>query len=147
MVSQDWAEPVRSMYMHRFSLQKLSGTVEQFFIEWLHWNVPLEEWITSCWKQTVQMYFTPTAEEIVQSHFVEGETIEILELPRTSTYVCTGQAIFCGKNALYKNLLISTLDKVICFKGTIFRGLHTYFLFTSQNRVEISWKKCFRFSS
>jgi hypothetical protein len=44
--------------------------------------------------------------------------------------------IFFGKE-IVKNWLISTLDKVIYFKGTIFSGLGTKPLFTSQNRVEI----------
>jgi hypothetical protein len=57
---------------------------------------------------------------------------------RTSTYVCTGPAnIFGGKEHLVKNWLISTLDKVIYFKGTIFQQ-STKPLFTAQNRVEIS---------
>jgi hypothetical protein len=49
--------------------------------------------------------------------------------------------IFLGKEHLVKNQLISTLDKVIYFKGTIFLR-STKPLFTAQNRVETSWKKC-----
>jgi uncharacterized protein YlzI (FlbEa/FlbD family) len=45
--------------------------------------------------------------------------------------------IFFGKEHLVKNQLISTLDKVIYFRGTIFL-LSTKPLFTSQNRVETS---------
>jgi hypothetical protein len=45
--------------------------------------------------------------------------------------------IFLGKEHLVKNWLISTLDKVIYFKGTIFQW-STVPLFASQNRVEIS---------
>jgi hypothetical protein len=45
--------------------------------------------------------------------------------------------IFLGKEHLVKNWLISTLDKVIYFEGTIFQG-STKPLSTSQNRVEIS---------
>jgi hypothetical protein len=45
--------------------------------------------------------------------------------------------IFLGKEHLVKNRLISTLDKVIYFKGTIFQQ-STKPLFTSQNRGEIS---------
>jgi hypothetical protein len=44
--------------------------------------------------------------------------------------------IHLGKEHLAKNQLISTLDKVIYFKGTIFQGYRKP-LFTSQNRVEI----------
>jgi hypothetical protein len=43
---------------------------------------------------------------------------------------------FLGKEHPVKNWLISTLDKVIYFKGTIFQR-STRPLFTSQNRVEI----------
>jgi hypothetical protein len=45
--------------------------------------------------------------------------------------------IFLGKEHLVKNWLISTLDKVIDFKGPIFQW-STVPLFASQNRVEIS---------
>jgi hypothetical protein len=45
--------------------------------------------------------------------------------------------IFLGKKHLVKNWLISTLAKVIYFKGTISQR-STNPLFTSQNRVEIS---------
>jgi hypothetical protein len=45
--------------------------------------------------------------------------------------------IFLGKEHLVKNWLISTLDKVIYFKGKFFKQ-STKPLFTSQNRVEIS---------
>jgi hypothetical protein len=44
--------------------------------------------------------------------------------------------IFLGKEHLVKNWLISTKDKVIYFKGTLFQS--TKPLFTSQNRVETS---------
>jgi hypothetical protein len=54
--------------------------------------------------------------------------------------------IFRGKEHLLKNWLISTLDKVIYFKGTIFQR-STKPLLTSQNRVEISWKKFAHFSN
>jgi hypothetical protein len=57
---------------------------------------------------------------------------------RTSMFAQVLQ-IYFGKELLAKNQLISTLDKVIYFKGTIFQGC-TKPLFTSQNRVEISWK-------
>jgi hypothetical protein len=43
--------------------------------------------------------------------------------------------IFLGKERLVKNRLISTLDMVIYFKGTIFQR-STKPLFTSQNWVE-----------
>jgi hypothetical protein len=52
-------------------------------------------------------------------------------------YVCSGPANIFWEEHLEKNRLISTLDKVIYFKGTIFQG-STKPLFTSQNRVEIS---------
>jgi hypothetical protein len=45
--------------------------------------------------------------------------------------------IFLGKEHLVKNWLITTLDKVIYFKGTFFHG-PTKPLFTSQNWVEIN---------
>jgi hypothetical protein len=45
--------------------------------------------------------------------------------------------IFSGKEHLVKNWLISTIDKVIYFKGTIFQR-STKSIFTSQNRAEIS---------
>jgi uncharacterized protein YlzI (FlbEa/FlbD family) len=45
--------------------------------------------------------------------------------------------IFLGKEHLVKSWLISTLDKVIYFKGKIFLWA-TKALFTSQNRVEAS---------
>jgi hypothetical protein len=44
---------------------------------------------------------------------------------------------FLGKEHLVKNWLISTLDKVIYFKGTFFQQSKKL-LFTSQNRAEIS---------
>jgi hypothetical protein len=47
--------------------------------------------------------------------------------------------IFLGKEHFVKNWLISALDKVIYFKGTMFQR-STKPLFTSQNRVEISRK-------
>jgi hypothetical protein len=55
---------------------------------------------------------------------------------RTSMLVQVLQ-IFLGKEHLIKNQLISTLDKVIYFKGTIFPW-STKPLFTSQNRMETS---------
>jgi hypothetical protein len=45
--------------------------------------------------------------------------------------------IFLGKEQLVKNWLISTLDKVIYFKGTIFLPSPKS-LFNTQNRVENS---------
>jgi hypothetical protein len=45
--------------------------------------------------------------------------------------------IFLGKEHPVKNWLISTLDKVIYFKGTIFLR-PTKPLFTTQNRIETS---------
>jgi hypothetical protein len=48
--------------------------------------------------------------------------------------------IFLGKEHLAKNRLISTLDKVSNFKGTIFQRSSKP-LFTSQNRLEINGKK------
>jgi hypothetical protein len=45
--------------------------------------------------------------------------------------------IFFGKEHLVKNWLISTLDKVIYFKGTIFQR-STKPLFTSQNILPFS---------
>jgi hypothetical protein len=44
---------------------------------------------------------------------------------------------FLGEEHLVKKQLISTLDKVIYFKGTMFQR-STKPLFASQNRVEIS---------
>jgi hypothetical protein len=44
-----------------------------------------------------------------------------------------------GEKHHVKNRLISTLDKVIYFKGTIFQG-YAKPLFTSQNTVDISRK-------
>jgi hypothetical protein len=51
--------------------------------------------------------------------------------------VGTGLANILEEKHLVKNWLISTLDKVIYFKGTIFLR-STKPLFTSQNRVETS---------
>jgi hypothetical protein len=45
--------------------------------------------------------------------------------------------IFLGKEPLENSWLISFLDKIIYFKGTIFQG-STKPIFTSHNRVEIS---------
>jgi hypothetical protein len=45
--------------------------------------------------------------------------------------------IFLGKDHLVKNLLISTLDKVIYYKGTFLQG-STKPLFTTQNTLETS---------
>jgi hypothetical protein len=44
---------------------------------------------------------------------------------------------FGGKEHLVKNWLISTLDKVIYYKGIFLQGSAKP-LFTTQNRVEIS---------
>jgi hypothetical protein len=52
--------------------------------------------------------------------------------------------IFFGKEHLVNNWLISTLDKVIYYKGTFLQG-STKPLFTAQNRLETSWKKFARF--
>jgi hypothetical protein len=68
-----------------------------------------------------------------------GRSTEILDLEQ----VCWHRSCkyFWGKYVhLVKKWQISTLDKVIYFKGTIFQQ-STKPLFTSQNRVEISWKK------
>jgi hypothetical protein len=51
-----------------------------------------------------------------------------------------------GQKNLVKSLLISALDKVIYYNGTFLRG-STKPIFTSQNRVETSWKKFARFFS
>jgi hypothetical protein len=56
---------------------------------------------------------------------------------RTSMLAQVLQVFFWGIEHLVKNWLISTLDKAIYFKGTIFQR-STKPLFTSQNRVEIS---------
>jgi hypothetical protein len=53
---------------------------------------------------------------------------------------------YIGGKHLAKNWLISTLDKVIYFKGAFFQR-STKPLFTSQNRVEISRKKFSLFSN
>jgi hypothetical protein len=58
---------------------------------------------------------------------------------RTSKFAPVQQT-FWAKETLVKSLLISTLDKVIYYIGTIFLQ-STKPLFTSQNRVETSWKK------
>jgi hypothetical protein len=63
-------------------------------------------------------------------------TIEILDLEQVGMLAQVLQ-IFLGKEHLVKNWLISTLDKAIYLKGTIFQQ-STKLLFTSQNRVEIS---------
>jgi hypothetical protein len=47
--------------------------------------------------------------------------------------------IFWGKEHLVKNWLLSTLDRVIYYKGTFLQG-STKPLFTTQNRLETSWK-------
>jgi hypothetical protein len=58
---------------------------------------------------------------------------------RTSKFVPVQQTFRAKKN-LVKSLLFSTLDNVIYYNGTIFLQ-STKPLFTSQNRVETSWKK------
>jgi hypothetical protein len=55
------------------------------------------------------------------------------------------QQTFLTKN-LIKSLLISTLDKVTYYKGTFLQG-STKPLFTTQNRLETSWKKIRPFSN
>jgi hypothetical protein len=67
--------------------------------------------------------------------FASVIAIEILVLEQ----VCWHRSCkyFFGEEHLVKNGLISTLDKVIYFKGTIFQR-STKHLFTSQNRAEIS---------
>jgi hypothetical protein len=57
-----------------------------------------------------------------------------------------GPANIWGKEHLVKNWLISTLDKVIYFKGTIFQRSTKHF-FTSQNRVEIRCTELSLFSN
>jgi hypothetical protein len=47
------------------------------------------------------------------------------------------QQTFLAKKNLVKSLLISTLDKVIYYKGTFLQG-STKPLFTTQNRLETS---------
>jgi hypothetical protein len=63
------------------------------------------------------------------------KNIEILDL------VCWHRS---RKHFGRKSLLISTLDKVIYYIGTFLQG-STKPLFTTKNRVEISWKKFARF--
>jgi hypothetical protein len=56
---------------------------------------------------------------------------------RTRKNVGPGLANIFGERTPCKNWLISTLDKAIFFKGTIFQQ-STKSLFASQNGVEIS---------
>jgi hypothetical protein len=51
--------------------------------------------------------------------------------------LCTGSAKSFWEKYLAKSWFIFTLDKVIYFEGTIFKG-STKPLLNSQNRVEIS---------
>jgi hypothetical protein len=64
--------------------------------------------------------------------------IEILNLEQLHMLAQVLQ-IYWGKEHLVKNWLISTLDNVIYFKGTIFQR-STKPLFILQNRVDMSWK-------
>jgi hypothetical protein len=67
---------------------------------------------------------------------MRGFSIEILVLER----VCLRwSSKHFWQNKLVKSLLISTLDKVIYFKGTFLQH-STKPLFTTQNRLETSWK-------
>jgi hypothetical protein len=66
---------------------------------------------------------------------VDVASIEILQLEQVCLR-CSSKKI-AVKYTLQKNWLISILDKVINFKGTIFHGPTTP-LSTSQNKVEIS---------
>jgi hypothetical protein len=69
-----------------------------------------------------------------------NRTIQCLDhrnLRSRTSMLAQALQIFWGKDYLVKNRLISTLDNVIYFKGTIFQR-STKPLFTSQNRVEIS---------
>jgi hypothetical protein len=59
-----------------------------------------------------------------------------MEILRTSM-LAQVLKLFLGKEHLVKNELISTQDKVIYFKGTIFQQSKKP-LFTSQYRLEIS---------
>jgi hypothetical protein len=74
---------------------------------------------------------------LVQKNFVlhmRGFSIEILVLER----VCLRwSSKHFWQNKLVKSLLISTLDKVIYFKGTFLQH-STKPLFTTQNRLETS---------
>jgi hypothetical protein len=64
------------------------------------------------------------------------QTIEILVLER----VCLSCSCkHFGRKKHVKSLLISTLDKIIYYIGTFLQG-STKPLFTSQNRMETSWK-------
>jgi hypothetical protein len=57
---------------------------------------------------------------------------------------CKGLANILRERTLWKNWLISTLDKAIYYKGTFLEG-STKPLFTTQNRLQTSWKKFARF--
>jgi hypothetical protein len=49
------------------------------------------------------------------------------------------QKNLCGKTP-DKNWLISTLDNILYFKGTIFSGVYKTSFHFAKNRVEISWE-------
>jgi hypothetical protein len=79
-------------------------------------------------------FFAEMMPSISQPFHFRVQIMEILDLEHRLAQVLQ---IFLGKEHLVKNRLISTLDKVIYFKGTIFLW-STKPLFTSQNRVEAS---------
>jgi hypothetical protein len=94
------------------------------------------------WPLTSQLHGSVSQREQLSFRYGSNSTpakldtiIEILELESRLAQVL--QIFFLGKEHLVKHRLISTLDKVIYFTGTIFR-LSTKPLFTSQNRVELS---------
>jgi hypothetical protein len=63
-----------------------------------------------------------------------------INLSTRTRMFCAGPANILGEKNLVKSLLISTLDKVIYYEWTFSQG-STKPLFTTQNRVEINWKK------
>jgi hypothetical protein len=79
-----------------------------------------------------------TYQGIINVFYIMGEDHRNLST-RTSKFVPVQQT-FRAKKTLVKSLLFSTLDNVIYNNGTIFLQ-STKPLFTSQNRVETSWKK------
>jgi hypothetical protein len=73
------------------------------------------------------IFFHNNVVESVCSHTGEAESsnsIEIFELCRTSMFALVLQFFFFGGGVHFvKTPLISTLDKVICFRGANFPGL------------------------